>query len=92
MAVKIENSSITADSKEELKQVLEEQWSEICQRSAHKAAEKAIRIHRWEAGVQMVNQALLAAAAALILTVPLSCLLIIKLNMLVNAYISSLGI
>lgn len=92
MAVKIENDSITADSKEDLKQSLQERWSEICQRSARKAAEDAIKIHRWEANVKMINQALLAVAAALMLTVPLNCLLIIRLNMLANAYISSLRI
>lgn len=92
MAVKIENDVITADTKEELEQSLQEQWSEICRRSAQRAAEESIRIQQWEAGVEKVNQALLAVAAALILTFPFGCLMIMKLNMLANDYIASIGV
>ena len=92
MAVKIENDVITADTKEELEQSLQEQWSEICRRSAQKAAEEATRIQRWNAGVEKVNQALLAVAALLILMFPFGCLMIMKLNMLANAYIASIDV
>ena len=92
MAVKIENGIITADTKEELEQSLREQWSEICDRASLRAAENAVRIQRWNAGVEMVNHGLLAVAAALILMCPFGCLMIIELNALANAYITSIGV
>ena len=92
MAIKIENGNLTADSEEELKQGLQEQWSGICRRAASRAALEAIQIQRWERGVEEFNKALLAVAASLTFVFPLGCMMLIKYNMLANAYISSLGI
>ena len=92
MAVKIENGVITADTKEELEQSFQEQWSEICHRSAQRAAEEAVRIQRWNAGVEKVNQTLLAVAATLIFLFPFGCLMTMKLNVLANDFITSIGV
>ena len=89
MAVKIEDGFITADTEQELEHGLQEYWSEICHHSPQKAAEEALQIQQWEKGVE--NQLLLAVMAALILTFPLGCLMVVKLNQLASAYISSIG-
>lgn len=91
MAVKIEDGFITADTEQELEQGVQEHWSEICHRTAEKASEEVIQTQQWESGLERLNQLLLAVMAALILTFPLDCLMIVKLNQLANAYISSIG-
>ena len=91
MAVKIEDDFITADTEQELEQGLQERWSEICHRSAEKAAEEVMQIQQWESGLERLNQLLLAVAAVLILTFPFACLMMMKLNLLANAYISLIG-
>lgn len=91
MSVKIEDGFITADTEQELEQGLQEQWSEICHRSAQKAAEEAIQIQRQESCIEEVNRILLAVAMVLLFTFPFGCLVMVKLNLLANAYISMLG-
>lgn len=91
MAVKIENGFITADTKQELKQGLQDCWAEICEHSAQKTTEEVIRIQQWEMGLEKFNKSLLAVVALLLFIFPLNCLMIMKLNQLANAFITSIG-
>lgn len=87
MAVKIENDVITTDVKVEL-----EQSSGNYHRSELRAAEENVRIQRWNVVAEKVNQTLLAAPATLILMFLFDCLMIMKLNVLANVYINSIGV
>ncbi len=91
MAIIIENGNLTADSEEELRHGLQEQWSGICSRAASRAALEAIQVQRWERGVEGFNKALLVVAASLTLVFPLGCLMLIQYSMLAYDYISKFG-
>ena len=76
------SENVSSDFSEELAQ----KWPEMSHRAAKRAAAMVIRQQRWEEGVEYVNTLLLTAAATLIISFPIQCLVLEKFYEMVALY------
>lgn len=91
MSVKIEDNTITADTQEEVVQELERQWPEICRCAVERTLQEMVQIQQREDVIEKINQALLLVAASIALTFPVLSAYTVKLHILADAYVASLG-